>query len=200
MENLDSRTSISDPPRLKLFLVLAGIGAAVHLSSLHWRVFHVDPGDPSTSLLAIVMDTSFVVLGGLFYALFLKWPVKWAMRAGKNWRAAIFAASLAGGLLGAMATTSALEGSYLACGVILTRRAIVVAPGIGLGDAVLLSLIDVETYGLIETFIFVIPGFVVGALATVLAAWWLRPKYPPPANSTLPIGPAPTQIPEKSSI
>jgi hypothetical protein len=185
---------------LKLFLLLAGIGASVHLASLHWRVFHADPGDPSTSLLAVVMDTSFVVLGSLFYALFLKCPVNWAVRAGKTLRAASFAACLAGGLLGAMATTSALEGSYLACGVILTRRAMVVAPGIGLGDAVLLSVIDVETYGLIETFIFVIPGFIVGAMATVLAAWWLRPKYPPPANSTLPIVPAPMQIPEKPGI
>jgi hypothetical protein len=197
---LDSKPSIADPPRLKVFLVLAGIGAAVHLAALHWRVFQVDPAEPSTSLLAVVMDTSFVVLGSLFYALFLKWPVKWAMRAGKTLRAVTFAASLAGGLLGAMATTSALEGSYLACGVILTRRAMVVAPGIGLRDAVLLSLIDVETYGLIETFIFVIPGFIVGGLATVLAAWWLRPKPMPPATSILPIDPAPMQIPEESSI
>lgn len=176
------RDRLTHPPATKVIFILGGIGVVVHLVSLHWRVFHVDPTDASTFLMVAVADSTLVLLGGLFYALLLRWPVNEAARSGKHFVAAI----LVGGLFGSAATVSALQGSYVASAIALVWKEKMSVPDVSLRSAFLLSIMEVETYGLIETVLFILPGAMIGALVTALVARWVRLSTFQPSNSSIP--------------
>jgi hypothetical protein len=144
----------------QIFLILGGIGAAVHAASLRWSLFSQAPtaGSPSPGgRLVMVMNVTLVVLGAIFYALLLRWPVNELVR---NRRVSV-GLVLLGGLLGMFATFAALQGRYLAGAFYLMGVA-----ESGLRSVFLLSIIEIETYGLIELFYFLVPAFLCGALVT----------------------------------
>lgn len=153
----------------KITVILLSIGAVVHLACARWIMFRADPTEPSTFVLAAVGDTVLIFLGGLFYAILLKPPVNSAVHSGNR-----LGAILLGGLLGSMATVLALHGSYIACAIALTLKEKSEVPTGSLRSAFLLSIMEIETYGLIETFIVVIPAVICGALVTAILSIWLR--------------------------
>ena len=67
----------------QIFLILGGIGAAVHAASLRWSLFWRDPAATWPSFgdrFVMVMNVTPGVLGAIFYALFLRWPVNELVR------------------------------------------------------------------------------------------------------------------------
>jgi hypothetical protein len=158
----------------KILVLLGGSGAAVHLVLLHWRMFRRNPAAPSASFMIVLADAAFVLLGGLFYALLLRWPVTESVRAGKI----SFAMTFLGGWLGTFAGVAALHGSDLAFACAITYKAMTSLPaGMAAQDGSLtmafkLALLSIETYGLIETFYILIPAFVCGALVTAIVSGW----------------------------
>jgi hypothetical protein len=149
----------------QIFLILGGIGAAVHAVSLRWSFFRWNPTDtwpPFENEFALVMNATLVVLGALFYTLFLRWPVNESVRE----RRISVAVVLMGGLCGMFATLAALQGRYLAGASFLTYQMMASVPRVSLSQAFLLSIMEIETYGLIEMFYFMVPAFLCGALVT----------------------------------
>jgi hypothetical protein len=108
------------------------------------------------------MNVTLVVLGAIFYALFLTWPVNELVR---NRRISL-GLVLLGGLLGMFATFAALQGRYLAGAFYLTYQAKILFAESGLRSDFLLSIMEIETYGLFEVFYFLVPAFLCGALVT----------------------------------
>jgi hypothetical protein len=108
------------------------------------------------------MSVTLVVLGAIFYALFLRWPVNELVR---NRRISVGLALL-GGLLGMFATFAALQGRYLAGALYLTCQMKIGVAESSLRIGFPLSIMEIETYGLIELFHFLVPTFQCGALVT----------------------------------
>jgi hypothetical protein len=149
----------------RIFLILGGIGVAVHAVSLRWSFAKWDPADtwpPHGHEFVLVMNATLVVLGGLFYALFLRWPVNESIRERKISLAVV----LLGGLWGMFATLVALEGRYLAGACFMTYLATVAYPDGSLKTTFLLAIMEIETYGIFETFYFLVPAFLCGAIVT----------------------------------
>ncbi len=162
-------------PKLSVFLF--GLGAALHAALIPLRMFHRNPADPHTTSLVLVLNIALIVLGGFFYALLLRWAVAEAMEPRMTRFEALIRATLVGGLLGATSTVMALQGSYIAGAAKMMWETRAVAPSVDLGDWFAMAIIDLETYGLIEMMMFVIPGFILGALATVLVTLWARNRF-----------------------
>jgi hypothetical protein len=128
--------------------------------------------DPSGSFVnKFFVNASLGLLGGLFYALFLRYPVMESIRDRKSSPFVLFK----GGVLGAVATSLALQAFYLGAACILTYKMMVGVPEGSLRTAFLLAILEIETYGLIEVFYFAIPAFVCGVLVTAVVARSLRP-------------------------
>ncbi len=175
--------------RTKILLILGGIGVAIHLLFLRWSVYQL-AADPSGTL----VNKSFVTgtllfLGGLFYALLLRYPVTESIRDRKTSPFVLFK----GGLLGVIATSLAFQGRYLVAACFLTHKTMVGVPEGSLKSAFLLGLLSIETYALIELFYFLIPAFVCGALVTAVVA---RSSFQP-NNTQFSSSAAPSASPDK---
>lgn len=172
---------------IQILVILGAIGAAVHAVSLRWSMFRWDPTvtwPPFGNEFVLVMNTTLVVLGALFYALFLKWPVNESVRE----RRISVAVALLGGLWGMFATLAALVGRYLAGACFLTYQMKVSAPEVSLRIAFLLAIMEIGTYGIIETFYFLVPAFLCGALVTASVSrssiTKARPNPTPPLDDS----------------
>ncbi len=146
----------------QIFLILGGIGATVHAASLRWSAFSRDPTAAWPSCFVVVMNVTLVVLGAMFYALFLRWPVKQLVR---NRRISV-GLVLLGGLLGMFATFAALQGRYLTGAFCLTYQVKIGVAESSLRSDFLLAIMEIGTYGLIEVFYFLVPAFLCGTLVT----------------------------------
>ncbi len=167
----------------QIFLILGGIGAAVHAASLRWSAFSRDPTTawPSSGdRFVMVMNVTLVVLGAIFYALFLRWPVNELVR---NRRISV-GLVLLGGLLGMFATFAALQGRYLAGAFYLTCQSKIGVAESGLSSDFLLSIMEIETYGLIEVFYFLVPAFLCGTFVTAAVARSFFAEAFPQSNSS----------------
>jgi hypothetical protein len=153
----------------KVAFVLSLLGGGLHYASLRWSLFQSSPAEPSTRLLVgPIVVWSYVLLGGILYGAFLGWPVSQALYQAKI----SFFTLLKGGLLGMLATIAALQGRYVAMGCLITHQARTVDPVVRAGSfksAFLITMIPVETFGIIEFFRFAIPAFLCGMLITGLA-------------------------------
>jgi hypothetical protein len=167
----------------QIFLILGGIGAAVPAASLRWSGFWRDPAaawPSSGGRFVMVMNVALVVLGAIFYALFLRWPVNELVR---NRRISV-GLVLLGGLMGMFATFAALQGRYLAGALYLTYQMNTGVGESGLRSDFLLSIMEIETYGLIELFYFLVPAFLCGVLVTATVSRSLLTKAFPQSNSS----------------
>jgi hypothetical protein len=169
--------------RTKILLVLGGIGVAIHFLFLRWSIFQLT-ADPSGAFVNNFFVTGTLgFLGGLFYALFLRYPVTESISARKTSPFVLFKA----GVLGAVATSLAFQGRYLAAACFLTYKAKAGVPEVSLRIAFSLALLSIETYALIELFYFLIPAFVCGVLvATVVARLFFQPSDPRASNPVSP--------------
>lgn len=146
----------------QIFLILGGIGATVHAASLRWSAFSRDPTAAWPSSFVVVMNVTLVVLGAMFYALFLRWPVQQLVR---NRRISVVLVFL-GGLLGMFATFAPLQGRYLTGAFCLPYQVKIGVAESSLRSDFLLAFMEIGTYGLIEVFYFLVPAFLCGTFVT----------------------------------
>ena len=78
---------------------------------------------------------------------------------------------------------AALQGGYLAGAFYLTYQTKVGVAESSLRSDFLLSIMEIETYGLIEVFYFLVPAFLCGTLATATVARSFFAKAFPQSNS-----------------
>jgi hypothetical protein len=177
--------------RTKILSVLGGIGVATHLLLLRWSMFPL-AADPSGTLVNNFFVTGTLLLvGGLSYALLLRYPVTESIRARKTSPFVLFK----GGVLGAVATSLAFQGRYLVAACFLTYKTMVGVPEGSLKSAFLLALLSIETYALIELFYFLIPAFACGVLVTaVVARSFSQPSNPRASNSASPSAKSPSAM------
>jgi hypothetical protein len=158
-----------DPLSLKMTLVLALLGGAIHLLSLQWSLFQHLSADRSTSFVNnMFVISTYVLLGGILYGALLRQPVSEAIRQRKTSVSTL----VEGGLFGMFATAAALQGRYLAMGSVLTYQARIALTPVreqSIRGTFLICMIPVETYGLLEIICFAVPAFVGGMLIVGLA-------------------------------
>ena len=148
---------------IKVFLTIGAIGVALHLLLLSWIAYWQYQVLADRSFVDnLLVNVGLSILGGGFYALFLRYPVMESIRDRKTSPFVLFK----GGVLGAVATSLALQGLYLGAACVLTYQAKVGLPRSSLRMDFMLALLPIETYGLMEVFYFAIPAFVCGALVT----------------------------------
>lgn len=165
----------------KIFWLLGGIGLVVHVLILLWNIFHGGNEASGWPLRNLNEAGAFSFLGGLFYALFLRYPVTQCIRE----RKISLPALLKGGLGGVLATTLAFQGRYLLEASFLTYKMNVGHPEVSLKAAFLFAVMDIESYGIILVFYFAIPAFLCGALATGLVARALIHSEYPQSSTTI---------------
>ena len=149
-----------DALRLKIFLTLTVLGGSIHLLSLHWSMFQYSSDEPPTFFVNNMFTIStYVLLGGILYGILLRYPVSEAIRH----RSIALWMLLQSGFLAMFGTVVALQCRYLAIGSVLTYRARNAFPSHeSLKATFLLSMLPVETYGLIEIIYLAVPAFVCG--------------------------------------
>jgi hypothetical protein len=167
---------------IKVSLVLAVLGAALHFASLRWTVFPGFPTDASARVLdgPIVLST-YVLVAAILYGTLLASPVSQAVCKAQF----SFLTVLKGGLFGMIATIVALQASYIAMGCVLIHLARTSYPavrGLSIPSAFILSMLDPETYGLLVIIAAAIPAFLCGMLITGLARVFRHVRAPRSAS------------------
>jgi len=114
-----------------------------------------------------LVNVAFVLLGGFFFALFLRHPISGSMVDHKTSLSRV----LTGGLGGMLATLAALQGRYIVLASFLTYITKVGVPEGSLRTGFLLAIMEIETYGLIEMLYAMVPAFVCGGLTTAGVAY-----------------------------
>lgn len=156
---------IAENARTRLLVTLGGIGAIIQVIFLHWSVFRGEVNAGSFVNNYYVTGTT-CLAAAFFYALFLRYPVTWCIRA----RSISLFALCTGALGGAMATTLAFQVRYLMSACFLTYTMQRGVPEGSVRIAFELALLNIETYALIELLYVTIPAFLCGVLVTTLVS------------------------------
>ena len=151
--------------RTKLLVTLGGIGVVTQLLFLRWSVFRGEVNAGSFVNNYYVTGTT-CLSAAFFYALFLRYPVTWSIRA----RSISLFALCTGALGGAMATTLAFQVRYLMSACFLTYTMQRGGPEGSVRIAFELALLNIETYALVELLYMTIPAFLCGTLVAALVA------------------------------
>ena len=150
-----------------MLFVLGGFGAAIHLLFLHWKQFEegaaADVGPHVNDPLA---NIAFGLLGGLFYALLLRYPITESVRT----RRVSPLALLKGAMAGAIASFATIQAFCIGGSCLVAYKGKMAVPDVSLGMAFGLAMLDSETYGIIAMFYFVIPALICGMLVTAVVA------------------------------
>ena len=116
---------------------------------------------------SLLVNLGFVALAGVLYGLLLRRLVNIGIGEPKSAPKVL----LSGGFRAVLATAASFQARYIAMGVVLAQEGVRQVHGSTFTTSFLISMLPIETYGVIDIIYSVVPAFACGFLAT-----WFLPK------------------------